>query len=416
MKTGRLTLIGLLFAFSIIILFWGINFLKGKKLLQPEKIYYAEYSRVGGLTESSPVTINGFQIGKVREIRLNDFQSARINVKFVINYPGFELPAGSRASIISTDLMGTKALEIQMSDSLVFCNYGDTIAGIIEADLRDQVNAQMLPLKQSAEDLMASMDSVLVALQLIFGPANRENLAQSIASVTQTIKNLEKTSVFLDGYVKEESEKFSFILSNTDSLASGLKNRREELFNTISNLSRFSDTLSQLQLNEVAVKLTDLLGYLNQIFGNVLEGKGDLGRLATSDSLYSALEEAAYNLNMLINDIRQNPKRYVHLSAFDMGKTIITSDDNELLNAIEERSDLVYYVCLIKVKQPLEDDQRLEGLKNVSIIEADGYYYYCIGETGNLEKSRRVLSRYLTDYPDAGIYTWINSKWHKVDL
>jgi phospholipid/cholesterol/gamma-HCH transport system substrate-binding protein len=416
MKSGRLALIGLLFVFSIVILFWGVNFLKGKKLLQPEKIFYAEYSTIGGLTESSPVTLNGFQIGRVREIALNDFHTGNISVRFVINYPDFELPVGSRASIVSTDLMGTKAIEILLSDSLAYYSYGDTIQGIVEADLRDQVNAQMLPLKQSAENLMASMDSVLVSLQLVFGPSNRENLAQSINSVTQTIKNLEKTSVFLNSYVREESEKFSFILSNTDSLASGLKNRREELYKTITNLSQFSDTLSQLKLNKLTDELTELLGNLNELSAGIIEGKGDLGRLTSDDSLYTALEAAAFNLNRLINDIRQNPKRYIRLSAFDVGKTVIASSDKELLDAIGDDSELVYYVCLFQSDKPLRDDERLTEFSDIQVIEAQGRYFYSVKETRRLEQGQRLVSKYLRDYPGAGLYTWINNKWHKVDF
>ena len=259
MKTGRLIRIGVLFAFSIFILFWGINFLKGKKFLQPEKFYYAEYSKIGGLSESSPVTVNGLPVGKVRQISLNDFQTGRIMVKFVITYPKLEIPLGSQARIISTDLMGTKAIEIALSDSINVYAYEDTLPGTIEGDLKDQVNSQMLPLKRSAERLMSSMDSVLLALQMVFGPDNRDNLAQSFESVTQTIQNLEQTTVFLNEFAKQESEKFSFILSNADSIAAGLKNRSADLHKIITNISQISDTLGQLPLNNIADNLNFLL-------------------------------------------------------------------------------------------------------------------------------------------------------------
>lgn len=417
MKISRLVRIGLFFAFSIVILFWGINFLKGKKLLQPEKLYYSEYSKIGGLTGSSPVTINGFQVGKVKEISLNDFRTGRISVKFVVNYPGLEIPVGSKASIISTDLMGTKAIEILLSDSPDYHKNADTLPGIIEGDLRDQVNAQMLPLKQSAEELMSSMDSVLIALQMIFGPANRENLAQSFESITQTIKNLEKTTIFIDGYVKEESKKFSFILSNTDSLATGLKNRRAEIDKIITNLATFSDTLKEVPLNDVADRLNLILDDMHELMGGILEGEGNLGRLNNDDSLYLTLEEASDNLNRLLADIRHNPKRYIRLSAFDMGKTIIASNDSELLNALNEKKDQQYFVCLVKSTIPLEADHpAIRDFKDISFIQVDGIYYYYIKETQKLDQGIRLVSKYLSDYPDAGLYTWIGNNWQRIDF
>ncbi len=417
MKTGRLIRIGLLFACSLIILFWGINFLKGKKLLQPEKLYYAEYSKIGGLTESSPVTINGFTVGKVSEISLNDFRTGKIMVKFVVNYPDLELPLGSQAKIISTDLMGTKAIAIILSDAVEFYSHEDTLPGLIEGDLKDQVNNQMLPLKQSAENLMSSMDSVLVAIQLVFGPGNRENLAESFSSLTQTIKNLEKTSMFLDQYVKSESEKFSYILSNTDSLSAGLIERSTEFHQIISNLTAFSDTISQLPLNDFASKLNIVLSDLHKLFDNILAGKGNLGKLSQDDSLYTALKETSESLNMLIKDVKLNPKRYIHISAFDKGRTIIASNDSELLNAINSNNKLDYYVCLDFTSYPLPDDDPLfRKFKNISIFTADEVYYYYIKKTKKLDHGKRLLSKYTSVYPNAGLYTLLNGNWHKIKL
>ena len=415
MKTGRLIRIGLLFACSIIILYWGINFLKGKKLLQPEKLFFAEYSKISGLTESSPVTINGFSIGKVREISLTDFQKGTIMVKFVINYPNLEIPLGSEAKIISTDLMGTKAIEIILSDSVGYYSHEDTLKGVIEGDLKDQVNAQMLPLKQSAEDLMSSMDSVLVALQLVFGPENRQNLAQSFESVTQTIQNLEKTSLFLDQYVKNESKKFSYILSNTDTIASGLKSRSAELHQIITNIAQLSDTLGQLPLSDMVTKLNIVLTDLHQLFGAINKGEGTIGKLSQDDSLYLSLKSATENLNHLITDIRLNPKRYIHISAFDRGRTIITSNDSELLEAIQNKNEIKYFICLVQTtyQLPLED-LIFKKFRNLSFIQIGNTYYYYINETKNLDRGRKMVAKYISDYPNAGLFTWLNGKWHQI--
>ena len=111
---------------------------------------------------------------------------------------------------------------------------------------------------------------------------------------------------------------------------------------------------------------------------------------------------------MLINDIRQNPKRYIRLSAFDVGKTIITSNDSELLDALNKESDLVYYVCLFSSDKPLKDEELTAEFKDIQVIEAQGRFFYSIKETGKIEQGQRLVTKYLSDYPDAGLYTWIN--------
>ena len=229
MKTGRLIRIGLLFAISIFVLVWGINFLKGKNFLKPEKVFFAKYERIGSLMVSSPVMVKGFKVGEVRDISLGEDFESPVLVKFAITYEALELPIGTEVKIISTDLMGTKGIELIMVEDTVLIPYGDTLIGIIEGDLKDQVNTQMLPLKRKAEDLMASMDSVLVSLHLVFDQQNRSNLSQSFEIVTQTLKNVEQTSVFLENYVKSESGKLSYVLSNLDSLTQNLVNRTAEL-------------------------------------------------------------------------------------------------------------------------------------------------------------------------------------------
>ena len=356
--------------------------------------------------------INGFNVGKVRHIYLTDFLEGRIMVKFVVNYPNLEIPVGSQAKIISTDLMGTKAIEIVLADNNEFYSHEDTLPGLIEGDLKDQVNSQMLPFKRAAEDLMSSMDSVLVSLQMVFGPDNRTNLSESFESISQTIKNLEKTSVFIDQYVKNESGKISFILSNADSISSGLKDRSNDLEQIISNITDLSDTLGQIPFREIVTKLNLVLSDFHELFSGINRGEGNLGMLSQDDSLYIALKSAIENLDYLISDIRVNPKRYIHLSAIDRGKTVITSDDSEFIKAIRETREVEYFVCVIKSANLLpEDHEAFKTFNNLSFIQIGGTYYYYFDKTRNIDRGRRLVSRHIDDYPGAGLYAWINGKW-----
>lgn len=415
MKTGRLIRIGLLFAGTIFILFWGINFLKGKNFLKPEKIYYATYEKIGGLMVSSPVTVNGFKLGDVREISLAGNDYKQVLVRFVITYPEFEIPFGSVAKIYSLDLMGTKGIQLILGDSISRHSYGDTLYGFIEGDLKDQVNTQMLPLKRKAEDLMSSMDSVLISLHLVFDQENRSNLAQSFEIVTQTLKNFEQTSVFLDTFVKSESNKLSLIMTNLDSLSASLIKRTDEFQNTIVNLEQFTDTLKQIPLRSAVQLFGSVLDDISVLIAQINRGEGSLGKLIMDDSLYNTIEKVSSNLNILIKDIRRNPKRYVKLSAIDRGQTIITTDDNSLLQALSKNLELDYYVCLVQTQVPLEAENSLfNDYKKLKTIQVGKDFYYYILKTNSYDKAKRTVSKYSNRFPNATIFTWIDGSWRRI--
>lgn len=415
MKTNRLILIGLLFFGSIIILIWGLNFLSGKNFFQPEKEYYARYKKIGGLMISSPVTIKGFKVGDVRDIRLSDNNFNEVLVKFVITYPDLELPIATVPQIYSTDLMGTKGIQLVLTDSASYYSYGDTLSGSIEGDLKDQVNTQMLPLKRKAEDLMSSMDSVLVALHLVFDKENRSNITQSFAVVAQTLMNFEQTSVFLDTFVKSESHKFSLVMNNLDSLSNNLVVRTNELQNTLINLSLFTDSLNKIPIRQTVAQFNDVLANIDQLIRNINEGEGSLGKLVINDSLYYAIESVSLSLNDLLDDIRQNPKRYVHLSAFDRGKTIVLSDQNEVVSALAEERDLRYYACLMSSVIPLNETHSLfTQNKKVESVQIGKTFYYYLLETTKFDKARRVVQKHIRSYPEASVYTWLNGQWTRI--
>jgi len=415
MKTGRLVRIGLLFAGALIILFWGLNFLKGKNFLQPEKIYYAKYDRIGGLMISSPVTLKGFKVGEVREIKLSDHNFDEVLVQFVLTYPELEIPRGSTPGIYSIDLMGSKGIKLVLTDSTIVHSFGDTLLGSIEGDLKDQVNTQMLPLKRKAEDLMSSMDSVLIALHLVFDQENRSNLAQSFEIVTQTLMNFEQTSVFLDTFVKAESNKFSYIMSNLDSLSVSLVARTDELQTTLINLAHFTDSLNNIPIRDAVKQFSLVLDEVSVLISQVNSGEGSLGKFIMDDSLYYAIETVSFSLNELLEDIRKNPKRYVRLSAIDRGKTIIASDENDLLESLSDYMDLEYYVCLVQTQIPLKIENHLyKEFRKLEGIQVGKDFFYCILKTSNYDKARRLIAKHIHNYPEASIFTRIDGRWQRI--
>jgi len=417
MKPRVIVRVGILFATAVVVLFWGLNYLKGRNFLKAEKSFIIQYDKIGGLVESSPVTINGFQIGQVRKISLNAQNPEKIVVNIILTYPDIKLPRGTIAQIYSTDLMGTKGIALKFSKDTLYYSYGDTLQGDIEGDLRDQVNTQMLPLKAKAENLMASMDSVLLSFQLILNEQSRKMIRESFTSVNTTLGTLETTSVFLDGYVKTESEKISGLLNTIDSISRSLQSQSFELRGFLTNLKRFSDTLNHVPIIQAIESFNQVLDEVYLIANQINSGKGSLGLLLKSDTLYNALLVSNQNLNRLMEDIRIHPQKYVHFSLIDQTKTVYTPKESSLARILADEGIQHYYLCVHQSPTPLgPDHQILKDFPNASYIRVGNLYYYYVYESKDPDKCRRRIKRIRKTHPSAGIYTWVNGKWILLDF
>ncbi len=329
LKISKSTKIGFFITIAIAILIWGVNYLKGINFFRGEDKYYVVYERIEGLVESSPVLINGFQVGQIRDIHFHPGKSGKIVVSFVVD-DEFKLPKYTIARIYSSDIMGTKAIELILGRSLYFFhNLGDTLLPEIEGTLKETVNAQVLPIKKKAEDLLLSIDSVMTVVQFIFNEATRDNLSQTFEGMKATILNLEKISASFDILLVDEKGKIADIFSNIESITSNLKNNNEALTNVIENFSSISDTIAKSDIANTIYNANKALTQVNELIGKINKGEGTMGLLINNDKLYNDLQDAACNLNKLLEDLKENPKRYVHYSLFDFGRTKIVSEEEE---------------------------------------------------------------------------------------
>lgn len=328
-KISKTAKIGFLITIAIAILVWGVNYLKGVNFFRGEDKYYVVYERIAGLVEASPVLINGFQVGQVRDIHFYPDKSGKIVVSFVID-DEFKLPKYTIARIYSSDIMGTKAIELILGRSLYFYHQvGDTLLPEIEGTLKETVNAQVLPIKKKAEDLLLSIDSVMTVVQFIFNEATRDNLSQTFEGMKATILNLEEISSSFNILLKDEKGKIADIFSNIESISSNLKNNNEALTNLIENFSSISDTIAKSEIASTIYNANKALTQVNELIDRINKGEGTIGLLMNNDKLYNNLDRAANDLNKLLEDLRENPKRYVHYSLFDFGRTKIVSEEKE---------------------------------------------------------------------------------------
>ena len=210
--------IAIVFLGALVLLYWGINFLKGRDLFNKERIYIAVYDQVNGLVVSNPVLVNGFKVGHVKKMYFHPNNSGKVIVEFIINNRDIEIPVNSIARLFSSDLLGSRAVEIQIGNSSTMAIEGDTLRTFVQATLGEEVNVQFQPIKQKFEAVMLSIDSVLVIIKGIFNENTQKNLEQSFESIRLTIQNLEHTTYNIDTLVVTQRQKLANIIGNVESI------------------------------------------------------------------------------------------------------------------------------------------------------------------------------------------------------
>ena len=298
-------LTGFIFLLSIVLLIYGIKFLKGIDIFNSNKTYFSVYSNVNGLQVGSNITLNGFNVGIVNDIILfND--NKELLVSFSLTKVD-SIPDNSNFKIINQDLMGTKGVSLILGNSVSYANFGDTITSSVENSLQDEVNAQILPLKNKAEELIGSVDSLLTIVTTVLNKNTRENLSNSISSLDQTFLLMSKTMVKVDSLVYFNDNRISKILSNIEAISSNINNNNNNIKQIIENVSLITDSIAK----------SDIISFvqnINELTSNISNGKGSLGKLINDDAFYNNLEKSSEEMNQLIEDIKNNPSRYVNFS------------------------------------------------------------------------------------------------------
>lgn len=315
MKISREFKVGLLFIIGIAFLIWGYNFLKGKNIFVNERIYYAVYDEIDGLTKSNNISIHGLKVGQVKDVYFDESNSGKIIVILAIEN-NFPIPKNSIARIFSSGLMGSKEISINIGNAHELALSGDTLFSDIEGTLRDEVNRQVAPLKRKAENLMSSLDSMVTIFQTIFNTSARDNLASSFESIEKTFKTLQHSTSKMDTLISLEANRLSMIIEHIESISHNLDNNEENISNILTNFSAISDSLAKADIAGTFTNVGKSMLDLQLIIEKLNNGEGSIGKMLQSDSLYLQLENSASSLNKLLEDIKKNPKRYVKFSIF----------------------------------------------------------------------------------------------------
>ncbi|SDK94892.1 phospholipid/cholesterol/gamma-HCH transport system substrate-binding protein [Pedobacter sp. ok626] len=309
MKIANETKVGILAAFSIALLIVGYNFLKGNAIFSDETVLFAKYPRVDGLGVSKPVLINGFQIGRVDKLELQADGSILATLKIKGQY---EIPKNSIARLEGTDLLGSKAIVLTLGTGTDYAKDGDFLNANVAKGLLETVQ----PVQKKAELIIGKMDSILTSVNTILNPNFQKNVDKSFNSIASTLSSLEGTSKKVDNLVGSESSRISAILANAESISGNLKKNNEKINAILNNIHNISDQVAAANFKQTIENANKAVSDLQGIVGKINNGKGTLGLLVNDTKMYENLTNASKNLDSLMIDLKQHPKRYVHFSIF----------------------------------------------------------------------------------------------------
>jgi phospholipid/cholesterol/gamma-HCH transport system substrate-binding protein len=307
--------VGVLSLLTIFLLYFGINFLKGINVMNNGRVFYAYYDNVSGLTEGNSVTVKGYKIGTITKINFDLEKENLLKVTLHLEN-GINIPLNTIAKIISTDLMGTKGISLSLGDTSVMSVSGSELASSIESSLQDEVNAQILPLKNKTEQLIGSIDSVMTVITSVLNKDARESLTKSLVSLDHTFSTLSETMLVVDKMVNENEKNISTIMTNFTSISSNLNASNEEIKNIISNFSSISDSLAKADI-------LSTLSSIDKITSKINNSEGSLGQLVNDKELYNNLKDASQELDELIADMKLHPERYLTFSILSTSKPYI---------------------------------------------------------------------------------------------
>ena len=300
---------------SIIALVFGVNYLKGINILNDNSDFYAVYENIGGLQVGSPVLVNGYKVGMVSNIDLLTEQNQNLLVTISLDKE-FDMAKNTVCKIVNQDLMGTKGIALMLGDTDELVRGGDTLISGIEGSLQDEVNAQILPLKNKAEELIGSIDSVMMIVTAVLNKDTRDNLRNSLSSLDKTFELMSQTMVRVDSMVDINDDRIAKVVKNLESITSNLESSNGEIKTILTNFATLSDSLVKADIATVLQNVSDITTKINN-------GEGSIGLFLKDDKIYANFEKSTRELASLLEDIKKNPSRYVNFSIIGGGKPYV---------------------------------------------------------------------------------------------
>ncbi|APY00230.1 MlaD family protein [Lacinutrix venerupis] len=316
MKITREVKTAILAITGILLFIFGFSYLKGKNLLDDSIIVYAKYDNVEGLTPSTPVTINGYIVGKVLDIYFEDESSGVLVVKMDIDTK-FKFSKNSKAELFQNGFIGGKAVQIIPAyDNDANAEDGDYLKSQVKEGMMELVNERLTPLQEKIEKVMSETDTLLVGFNNAFDAKAQQDLKNSIASLNATVSSFNATAKSLNSLIDNNKSKLDNTITNFE--------------NTSGNLSTMTDKMAQVDIAKTVEDLQSTIKKFDNLIASVENGEGSIGKLLKDDELYKNLSGASNQMEELLQDMKLNPKRYVHFSLFGKKPKRYDAEGNEI--------------------------------------------------------------------------------------
>lgn len=287
-------IIGLLVLVALVVLFVGIDFLKGVNVFAPSNYYYSVYTNVEGLAVSSPVTVNGFKVGQVRDIRYDYDHPGHVVVEMSLDRK-LKLPVGTRA-VLASDLLGTAGISLDMAHATQMHMMGDTITGENASGLMDALSKDVMP---SVATIFPKVDTLLTNINaLVADPA----LAQSVKRLDAITAALQVTT-----------QRLAAATARLEPITADVKEITGNVSTITSDFTALSGTMANLPLDSLVADLQTTTANLRALSEELNNPNSTLGKALNDPALYNNLNSTISSLDSLFIDIKKNPKRYISI-------------------------------------------------------------------------------------------------------
>jgi phospholipid/cholesterol/gamma-HCH transport system substrate-binding protein len=312
-KISNETKVGAIAIVAIVFLILGFNFLKGKRLWSNSTVLYAKYGNVQGLQKSNPVIINGMQVGTIYDIR-TDKNMRSILIEMNITKDVF-IPENS-ICVIKSNPLTTASLQINLGDAATHLKNKDTVLTEASGGLLDNVFKSVDPVLADVRKTVRSLDSVLLNFNTIIDPSAKNNIGATLGNLNAITASMIQSAASLQTLLNSETGALAKTLNNTSSITGNLAATNEKVTNVMTNLDKTTTKLAGLEFDKTITTLNSTLADLQAIVSKIGSTDGTLGKMMNDPVLYNNFASTANKLNILLDDIRVNPKRYVNISVF----------------------------------------------------------------------------------------------------
>ncbi len=313
MKISNETKVGALTTIAVTLLILGFNFLNGKTFFGSSHTLFAKYSNVQGLANSNPVNINGMQVGAVYKITTDqNMKEILVNMNITKDV---NIPTNSIATIKPNPL-GVTSIEIRLGDARTYIPKNDTIATEATVGIFNEVYQKIDPVLVGLKNLVKSLDSVLVNVNSVVDPNAKNNIHTTLENVSKISGNLLASSASLQTMLNAQSGTLSRTMNNLNSFTGNLAANNDKLTQTLTNVEKTTSNFSKLDLEKTLSSMNSTVGELKATIGKLNSTSGTAGMLLNDTRLYNNLTASANKLNLLLDDLKTNPKRYISISVF----------------------------------------------------------------------------------------------------